>query len=160
MRRTIVLVALLLMTITTFGQFGAPRQTYYKEIDASELVASDSVYFYEDDNQRVPFKIFGGNIAVEVEYYGVDANDATVDIGVSNFGYSFNSLDTAKLPLLLDLQNDSLLVNGVIKGQTAGVTATKIWQSTLPVPFKYLGLKLTLNSVSSGTIKIWIYQYE
>lgn len=158
--KKLALILAVLMPLVAFSQFGAPRHTYYKEIVVDSITGTDSVYFYEDDNQRTPFKIFGGNVAVEVDYYTLDDNDATLDFGGSNFGYSFNSLDADSLPLLLDLQNDSTNVNGAIKGQTSGVKATKPWVSPTPVPFKYLAIKLTLNSVTSGTIKVWIYQYE
>jgi len=148
-----------MVTMMSFGQFSAPRLHYYKEIIIDSVSGTDSIYVYEDDNERTPFKIKSGYVGIIVEYYSVDDNDATFDIGVSN-GYSFNSIDTAKLPLLLDLQNDSASVNGVLKGNTAGVTATKTWKSDYPVPYENLAFKLILNSVSSGTVKLWIYGYE
>lgn len=154
------LVILLFLAVSTllYGQSNSPLNYIYIPFDMSTITGTDTVLFYISNSGTQKINGFGSRIGIEIEYKSMDASDATFSFGVSNSGYTFNKYDSATyfVPYTLD-PADSALVNGSIRTSSANYKASKSWN--LPSnPFQWIPLKITPNSVTSGTLYIWIYQ--
>ena len=129
----LLLILLMLIPVLTFGQ----RTYKLDSIVVADLTGTDTTVF-------VRFFSYG-DWSIQFDYSNFDADDATLSLGNSNDGTAFDKLDDSRFPYTLDVTTNSYT-------DEAGVT-----RATLSVPddafsFIYIGIKLTLNSVTDGTL--------
>ena len=157
--RKLIVILFLALSVLVYGQRNSPLNDYYIEFDMSTITGTDTVLYYYTPTGRnpVPLDAFGGRVGVEIEYKSLDANDATFDFGGSISGHGFLTLGSDyDLPYTLNTA-DSAQANGSIRPSISEYKAVK-WFNIPPHPFKWLPIKITKGSVTSGILYIWIYQ--
>lgn len=127
----------------------AQSDIWLDTLDASEITGSDTVVW----KGNYSFPEFGGQWSVDIEYSGLDDDDATISIGGGNFADStWNQMDDDDLPFTLDVTTNSAEVNGVSK--TSVAFYGYYW------PFRMVGVKVDPGSVTTGDIIIrWTQAY-
>jgi len=137
MKKLLTILLLSLIITASFGQKTWETDT----MKVADLTGTDSIGF-------VRFYSYG-DYSIQFEYSDFDADDATLSLGNSNDGTSFDKFDDSRLPYTLDVTTNSYTDE---EGDTrATVTFEGYGYRTI-----YLGIKLTLNSVTDGNL---IYKY-
>jgi len=133
MKRLLTVLLLLIVPIMLFGQ-----KTWENDsIVVTDLTGTDTTVF-------VRFYSYG-DYSIQFEYSDFDADDGTLSLGNSNDGTSFDKFDDSRLPYTLDVTTNAY--TDEVGGTRATVTFTDDAYRTI-----YLGIKLTLNSVTDGTL--------
>lgn len=157
--KKILTALLLVVSISAFTQKN-PKYSYNVDFDMSNITGTDTVLFTDGTKELLAF---GTSVTVEIDYTGLNADDATFSVGGSNFGYTFNNLDATLFPYTMNVA-DSAEVNGVSakaeKQESKFISATsryttKSWVITNH-PFDYIPLKIVKGSVTSGTLRVRI----
>lgn len=125
-----ILFSFMMLFIVSAG-YSQPRGYPVRD----SLLVNDTTYFLQfyDD----------GIIGIEFNYTGLGANDATIDIGYSNYGNTFNRV-SSDFPFTLNITANKVSVNGTDKASLFVLKDN--W------PGKYLVVKLTEGSVSNKYI--------
>lgn len=133
MKKLLTILLFLIAPIAMFGQ-----KTWDNDsIVVTDIVGSDTMIF-------VRFYSYG-DWAITFDYSDFNADDATLSLGHSQDGTGFDKFDDARLPYLLDVTTEGYTDN---EGDTrATVTLMDDAYRTI-----YLGILLTLNSVTDGTL--------
>jgi hypothetical protein len=160
MKKLLFSIMMLIATVS-YGQLQLwSGETFIVEFDMSTTITGTDTILYRNielyEGQNL--KTRGGGMAVEVIYGGLNADDATIDIGISLLGNTFNTIDDTTLPYTLDATGNAADVNGAAPGKTGGSKASDIWiRDELPRNF-WIGIKINKGSVTSGTLYIYIAQ--
>ena len=135
--KKLILILLMLVPVLAFAQ-----RTYETDsIVVADLTGVDTTVF-------VRFYSYG-DYSIQFDYSNFDADDATLSIGNSNDGTSFDKIDDARVPYTLDLTTNDY----VDEAGTTRATVTfegDAWRTI------YLGIKLTIGSVTGRSL---IYKY-
>ena len=156
MKKLLFAIPLLLILLAVGNK--NPKHDYVITFDLNDISVADTVLFVDDAGN--PLIMNGSSVGVEVDYTYADTTDATMTVGTSNFGYTFNSVSTTSFPYTLDAQGDTATVNGYIPkyADSTALRATKSWIISTH-PNSYLPIKLTKGSVNvAAEIKIKINQ--
>jgi len=137
MRKLMILLLFLIVPILLFGQ----KTWETDSIVVADLTGVDTTVF-------VRFYSYG-DYSIQFDYSNFDADDATISLGNSNDGTSFDKIDDARVPYTLDVTTNDYV-------DEAGATRATVtfegdaWRTI------YLGIKLTIGSVTTRSI---IYKY-
>ena len=132
------LVFILLITLTSIVSFA--QKVNVDSIQVSGITGADTTLF-------ISFRAISGG-SIVFDFTNFDANDGILDIGFSNDLNSFTSIDNSSNPFTLDKTAITKAVNGVSKSRISIEKSN--WN------FKYLAIKLTKSSNTSGAL-IWQY---
>lgn len=141
MKKIIFLTVGIMLSLSLWGQ-RTFTETWSKSIEPSAISGSDTVIY--------KCNLSGYSFYLEAEYHDLDANDATLDVGLSIDGNTFNSFGGDNLPKTLNVGSDSTDVNGTQR-TTVGYLHTR------PIPLGNDGcfaIKCTPGSVTSGYVDI------
>ena len=141
---------ILLITLITLCLAGMAQDPRYEWVDS---LVVDSVTGSPTDTVLYPSSYggrnanWGGRWSAEYSYIGLDADDATLEPGGTNWTDStncFNAWDDNSIPFTLDVTSNTVTINGDSKCLVA-------WSKAY-FPFKKFGIRITFGSVTSGTI--------
>lgn len=150
MKKILLLIGFAIIALT-----GYSRVPYLDSIDVSLITSTDSVYFIPLSRAN-----FGSDWGIEFEYSTLNASDATISVGISNFGNTFTPYE-AMNAIVLNVATDTAAVNGAAPGISARVlqpATTATDASNTPLTFNYLAIKVAKGSVTSGKIYYIIRQ--
>ena len=135
--KKVLTILLFLVPVLLFGQ----RTWETDSIVVADLTGVDTTVF-------IRFYSYG-DYSIQFEYSNFDADDATLSLGNSNDGTSFDKFDDSRLPYTLDVNTNDYTDE---EGNTrATVTFEGDAYRTI-----YLGIKLTIGSVTERAL---IYKY-
>jgi len=133
----LLLILILLMLIPVFGQ----RTYKLDSIVVADLTGTDTTVFV---------KFFSyGDWGITFEYSNFDDDDATLSIGHSQDGTSFDKIDDSRVPYTLDVTTNEYVDEAGVTRATVTLTGDA-WRS------RYIGIKLTIGSVTERSL---IYKY-
>jgi hypothetical protein len=135
MKKIFVILGFFLMVAGAQAQ----RDPHLDSLDLSEISGTDTVVFRKD---------FGDFWGVEFEYSGLDADNATLGLGTSNYGNTYNEWANDNFPFILNVTGNTAAVNGTNK--------TTVAFTKREYGFRYFCIKITKGSVTSGKI-YWYY---
>ena len=160
MKKIVLSVIVLALILVSFGDVGTKHSNNIT-FNLNSITAADTVLFVDSDNKELFMN--GGAVQIEVEYSATDTTDATITVGSSLFGYTFNNIDTTDFPYTLDGHGDTATVNGYVPREYATRKvqppfASKSWIISTH-PGTWLPIKLTKGSTNTNdTIFIRIRQ--
>ena len=132
-RLTIILLIAIPFTLNA-------QRAYVDSIQISAITGTDTTLF-------VPFRTVDGG-SIQFDFTNFDADDAILDFAQSNDKAGAITIDDTRIPVTLSKVTYTKSVNGVTKNRY-GFEADQ-WN------FKYIAIKLTKTSVTSGTL-IWTW---
>ena len=124
----------LLITLAGFGQ--SKPYPVLDSINGGGVTGTDTVYFIQFYNDEIA--------SIEFDYTDLNADDATIDIGYSNFGNTHNTSDTDVFPFTLDVTTNKVSINGTDKASL--VVLKNQWN------VKYLTIRYVKGTVTCGWI--------
>lgn len=153
--KKILLLGILVIPFLLQGQSQlGPKNDYEITFDLNTIVGSDTVLYVDNANKNMI--CYGGALLIEVNYTDLTADDATMNVGLSSWGMTFNTVSSTSFPYTLNSSGDAAAVNGAVTGKTASAYASKSWIIS-SFPGVYLAIKLTKGSIAASdyiTIKI------
>ena len=150
MKKILLLVGFAIIALT-----GYSRGPYLDSIDVSLITSTDSVYFIPLNRAN-----FGSDWGIEFEYSTLNASDATISVGISNFGNTFTPYESVNA-IVLNVATDTTSVNGSAPGiskRTLQPATFATDASMTPLVFNYLAIKVVKGSVTTGKIYYIIRQ--
>lgn len=112
-------------------------------LELNGITSSDTLLYFKWFQVTEPFTI-------EFDYSDLDTDDATLDVGFSNYNNTYNSSDDEDLPFTLNVTSSGYTNND---GDTkASIVVQKEYQG-----FKYLIVKLEKGTVGAGKYITWKY---
>ena len=113
---------------------GFSQRVYTGTLDVSTISGTDTTLF-------IPFKTELGS-AIVFDFTNFDADDAILNFGYSNNDSSMVSIDDSRNPFTLSTATYDFVVNGT--------TMAQLGFKDLKWGYKYIAIKLTLTSVTTG----------
>jgi len=135
--KKLILILLFLIPVLSFGQ-----RTYKTDsIVVADLTGADTTVF-------VRFFSYG-DWSIQFDYSNFNEDDATLSLGNSNDGTAFDKFDDSRYPYTLDVTTNDYT-------DEAGVVRATVSVKGYSYSFIYIGIKLTINSVTGRSL---IYKY-
>jgi len=130
MKKQLTTLVFMLLSVVAFSQFQPQYQkTWYYEKDLSTITTADTIF--------IPMN-FAAELGITVQGIGLDAADGVIDLLVSP-----------------DISVIGVAISNTLLPYTMGANFLASFEKSMQ-PFNYLVIKTTLNSVTSGTLKIWV----
>ena len=133
MKTLTILLTIVTFCLVSFGQMSVPVST---TLDVSSISGTDTTLFFQMKKSTSRF--------ITIDWTTFNAWDASIDYGYSSNDSTFTSADGA--PFTADSATYAKSVNSLIKVRRS------FYQDVYPS--RYYAVKVTLNTVSTGTLRI------